>query len=153
MQLTVQQMKQKHKYIHHSTHINKNTLKTHIHNQTIHMITRRTLIVLVWMQPVKSWRWSAWPMSASCNWVELLQVSSELQINSVRVLRANRNSSQERAYAGGEANVQSQQESLGMVWCCVSIAVCRRHLGFVLWSIDGRRRWSLCCAVFVWLLT
>jgi len=40
-------------------------------------------------------------MSASCNWVELLQVSSELQINSVRVLRANRNSSQERACAGG----------------------------------------------------
>ena len=34
-QLTVQQMKQKHKYIHHSTHINKNTLK-HSYPQSNH---------------------------------------------------------------------------------------------------------------------
>ena len=31
---------------------------------------------LVSLQPIKSWRWRAWPMNASCNWVDLLQVSS-----------------------------------------------------------------------------
>ena len=31
---------------------------------------------LVSLQPIKSWRWRAWPMNASCNWVDLLRVSS-----------------------------------------------------------------------------
>ena len=31
---------------------------------------------LVLLQPINSWRWRAWPMSASSNWVDLLQVSS-----------------------------------------------------------------------------
>jgi len=32
--------------------------------------------VLVSLQPIESWRWRAWPMNASCNWVDLLPVSS-----------------------------------------------------------------------------
>jgi len=31
---------------------------------------------LVSLPPIKSWRWRAWPTNASCNWVDLLQVSS-----------------------------------------------------------------------------
>jgi len=40
--------------------------------------------VLVSLQPVKSWRW---PMSVSCNWVDLLQVSS-VQFSSRAVNKA-----------------------------------------------------------------
>jgi len=32
--------------------------------------------VAVSLQPIKSWRWRAQPMNASCNWVDLLQISS-----------------------------------------------------------------------------
>jgi len=32
--------------------------------------------VLVSLQPIKSWRWRAWPMNASCIWINLLHVSS-----------------------------------------------------------------------------
>jgi len=32
--------------------------------------------VLVSRQPIMSWRLRTWPMNASCNWVDLLQVSS-----------------------------------------------------------------------------
>jgi len=34
--------------------------------------TRWAPTVLVSLQPIKSWRWRAWPMNASCNWVDLL---------------------------------------------------------------------------------
>jgi len=32
--------------------------------------------VLVSLQPIKSWRWRAWPVNASFNWADLRQVSS-----------------------------------------------------------------------------
>jgi len=32
--------------------------------------------VLFLPQPIQWWRWRAWPMNASCNWVDSLQVSS-----------------------------------------------------------------------------
>ena len=38
--------------------------------------------VLVSLQPIKSWRWRAWPMKAMCNWVGLLSVS--VHFSSVR---------------------------------------------------------------------
>jgi len=31
---------------------------------------------LVSLQPIKSCRWRSWPVNASCNWVDLLQVNS-----------------------------------------------------------------------------
>ena len=47
--------------------------------------TNWALTVLVSLQPIKSWRWCAWPMNASCNWVGLLQVSS-VHFSAVHVL-------------------------------------------------------------------
>ena len=43
------------------------------------------LTVLVSLQLTQSWRWRAWPLNASCNSVNLLQVSS-VQFSSVRAL-------------------------------------------------------------------
>ena len=44
----------------------------------IHVLrTDRALTVLVSLQPIKSWRCRALQMNVSCNWIDLLQVSSD----------------------------------------------------------------------------
>jgi len=44
--------------------------------------------VPVSLQPIASWRWRAWPMNTSCNWVDLLQ-AGQFSFSSVYVLRTN----------------------------------------------------------------
>ena len=54
----------------------------------IHMFrTNWAPTVLVPLQPIKSWRWRARPMNASCNWVDLLQISSVQFMRSEQTFR------------------------------------------------------------------
>jgi len=54
------------------------------------------LTVLVSLQLTQSWRWRAWPLNASCNWVNLLQFSS-VQFSSCAVNCPLENSTTERS--------------------------------------------------------
>jgi len=62
-------------------HVNSSSLWVHCEPPRwmigIHVFrTDWALTVLVSLQLTKSWRWRAWPLNASCNWVNLLQFSS-----------------------------------------------------------------------------
>ena len=54
-------------------HNTRTELNSSVNSSTgIHALrTYQALTVLVSVQPIKSWRWRAWPMNASCDWVDL----------------------------------------------------------------------------------
>ena len=86
--------------------------------------TRWAPTVLVSLQPVKSWRWCAWPMNASCKWVDLLQVSSVQFMCCKRFFTRHAGLRQRGSHAAlglARRNTRCMQRTLGTASCSLSL--------------------------------